>query len=196
MSKNSSGQSRMPLRADAQRNRKSILKSAAKHFASKGVNTSLDEIARDAGVGPGTLYRHFPSRDVLLAATLMEKQAEVLARAEAAREIPSSDDALAVWLHALQDYLSTYDGLPAPVLAAIEEQESGLGLTCEAMLTLTGEFLTRAQKEGRVRATITSRDLFLSTLGIAWVTNRAGVDRTQQEALWTIITEGYRAPAL
>jgi|SRR5690554_5469271 len=186
---------RAPLRADAQRNRENILKTAARHFASNGVNTSLDEIARDAGVGPGTLYRHFPSRDALLAATLLDKQADVLAQAEAARKITSSEAALEAWLQALQGYLCTYDGLPAPVLAAIEEDKSVLALSCETLLTLTGEFLARAQSEGRVRATIKPRDLFLSALGTAWVLNRTGVDATQQEALQAIIADGYREPA-
>ena len=184
---------RGPLRADAQRNRESILKTAARHFASNGVNTSLDEIARDAGVGAGTLYRHFPSRDALLAATLMDKQAEVLASAEAARKIPSPEAALAAWLQALQDYLGTYDGLPAPVLAAIEQDESVLSLSCDTLLTLTGEFLARAQAEGHVRGAVKPRDLFLGALGIAWVVNRAGGEGVQ-EALQALLVDGYRKP--
>ena len=180
------------LRADARRNRESILKTATRHFTTNGVNTSLDEIARDAGVGPGTLYRHFPSREALLAAALIDRQAEVLTRADAARRITSSEDALAAWLRALQDYLCTYDGLPAPVLAAIERDSSVLALSCETLIRLTGEFLTRAQDDGHARSTITPRDLFLSVLGIAWVVNREGVDADQRAALEAIIAEGYR----
>lgn len=180
------------MRADARRNRAAILETAARHFASHGVNTSLDEIARDAGVGPGTLYRHFPTREALLAAALMEKQAEVLASAEAARKITCSEDALAAWLRALQDYLCTYDGLPAPVLSAIKEDASRLALSCETLMTLTGEFLSRAQQEGRARATIKPDDLFLSVLGVAWVVNRAELDSTQKEALGAIMADGYR----
>jgi len=187
-----SASGRSPLRADARRNRESILKTAARHFAATGVNTSLDEIAREAGVGPGTLYRHFPSRDALLAATLLDKQAEVLAQAEAARQMACPDQALAAWLHALQHYLCTYDGLPAPVLASIGQDGSVLALSCETLLELTGEFLARAQAAGRVRARITPRDLFLSALGTAWVLNRTGVDADQQQALQAIIADGYR----
>ena len=191
MTTNASAES-VVLRADARRNRESILRTAARHFASHGVNTSLDEIARDAGVGPGTLYRHFPTREALLAATLADKQAAVLARADAARAIAASDAALAEWLGALQEYLCTYDGLPAPVLAAIEEDASVLGISCETLIALTDEFLTRAQNEGRARATIKPRDLFLGVLGTAWVVNRAGLDAAQREALRAIIADGYR----
>ncbi len=183
---------RSASRADARRNRDSILKTAARHFASRGVNASLDEIAREAGVGPGTLYRHFPSREALLAATLMDKQAEVLANADAARKIASSEEALATWLRALQDYLCTYDGLPTPVLAAIKEDASLLALSCEKLITLTGEFLSRAQQEGRARPAIKPDDLFLTVLGVAWVINRAKVDGKQKDALEAIIANGYR----
>ncbi|MRX52192.1 TetR family transcriptional regulator [Paracoccus sp. S-4012] len=181
-----------PLRADARRNRDSILRTAARHFAANGVNTSLDEIAREAGVGPGTLYRHFPSRDALLAATLTERQADILARADAAREMACSEAALTEWLRALQDYLATYDGLPAPVLTAIQEDTSVLAISCETLVALTGEFLTRAQKDGRARATITPQGLFLSALGIAWVLNRAGVGETHRRELEAIFVVGYR----
>lgn len=183
---------RSELRADARRNRESILKAAGQHFTTRGVGASLDEIARDAGVGPGTLYRHFPSREALLAAALSDKQTEVLARAGAARQITDAGAALGAWLRALQDYLRTYDGLASPVLAAIEKQASPLALSCETLIALTGEFLVRAQQDGDARAEITPRALFMSVLGIAWVTNRAELDPTQQDALEAVFRFGYR----
>lgn|SRR5690554_5468733 len=188
------GEKRDGLRADARRNRENILKTAVRHFRSRGVDASLDEIARDAGVGSGTLYRHFPSREALLAATLMERQAELMVRAETARAMADADAALTAWLHALQDYLRTYDGLPAPVLATIENESCPLSLSCDTLIALTEEFLTRAQHERVARASITARDLFLSTLGIAWVVNRVGPNSAQQRALETIIADGYREP--
>jgi AcrR family transcriptional regulator len=184
------------LRADARRNRESILRTAARHFAARGVETSLDEIARDAGVGPGTLYRHFPSRETLLAATLRDQQAQLHVRADAARELSASDDALTEWLRALQDYLCTYSGLPAPLLAAIEKDGCQLGHSCETLVALTGEFLSRAQKEGRARTTITARDLFLAALGNAWVVSRSGLDESEREALRVISARGYLEPKL
>lgn len=181
------------LRADARRNRDSILKTAARHFTAHGVNASLDEIARNAGVGPGTLYRHFPTREALLAATLMDKQAGLLARADAARTEGSPGAALAQWLRALQDYLQTYEGLAGPVLAAIKQDESPLALSCGSLIALTGEFLSQAQDEGSARTTLAAEDLFLSVLGMAWVINRAQ-GRAQKEALEAIVADGYRVP--
>src|SRR5690606_35014182 len=73
------------LRADARRNRDRVLKIAMQHFASRGVNASLEEIAKAAGVGAGTLYRHFPSREALLAAALQDRQAELREQARTAQ---------------------------------------------------------------------------------------------------------------
>lgn len=179
------------LRADARRNRDRVLETAQRHFDLHGVSASLDDIARDAGVGPGTLYRHFPSREALLAATLRDRQAELLAIADSVREMTDADAALARWLQALQGYLRTFNGLPAPVLAAVKQQVSPLSLSCDALAAITGEFLERAQRDGHARASVTAKDLFLTAIAIAWVLNRADVCGTSPEGLNAIFTHGY-----
>lgn len=179
------------LRADARRNREMILKTAMRHFASHGVGASLEEIARDAGVGAGTLYRHFPSREALLAAALRDSQTELLARSREAHGIADPDAALGNWLEALQDYLRTFNGLPAPVLAAVKERASPLAFSCDTLISITGEFLARAQEHGRARASVTANDLFLSALGIAWVLNRAEICGASPRALNDIFSRGY-----
>lgn len=182
---------RSGLRADARRNRDRILRIAAKHFASHGIGASLEEIARAAEVGAGTLYRHFPSREALLAAALQERQAELLAASRQARKIGSADDALRDWLAALQNYLRTFNGLPAPVLAAVKERASPLALSCQTLITITGEFLARAQREGSARQSVTANDLFMSAIGIAWVLNRPDACGTTAEALGDLLAHGY-----
>lgn len=179
------------LRADARRNRDRVLQTALRHFDLHGVTASLEEIARDAGVGPGTLYRHFPSREALLAATLQDRQAELLATANDVRDTQDADAALAKWLQALQDYLRTFNGLTAPVLAAVKEQASPLSLSCDTLVAITGEFLERAQRDGHARASVTANDLFLTAIGIAWVLNRAEVCGTSPEGLNAIFAHGY-----
>lgn len=182
---------RSSLRADARRNRDRVLHIAMKHFALHGIGASLDEIARDAGVGAGTLYRHFPSREALLAAALRDRQAELLARSQEALVIADPDMALSAWLEALQDYLRTFNGLPAPVLAAIKEQASPLAVSCDTLVSITGTFLTRAQRHGHARASVTANGLFLSALGIAWVLNRAEACGTTRQALEDVFAHGY-----
>ncbi|MBS7544260.1 TetR/AcrR family transcriptional regulator [Ancylobacter oerskovii] len=183
------------LRADARRNRERILRAAMRRFAAEGIDASLDDIAREAEVGAGTLYRHFPSREALLAAALQDRQKELLAQAQQARAIADSGAALGAWLTALQDYLRSFNGLPAPVLAAVKEQESPLCLSCNALVSLTDEFLRRAQRDGHARPTVSANELFLSALGLAWVLNRAEACGTTRQALEKVLAHGYLAPA-
>lgn len=179
------------LRADAQRNRDRILRVAIEHFASRGSDASLEDIARAAQVGAGTLYRHFPSREALLAAALEEQQAELLARSEEAQKIADADLALRQWLAALQDYLRSFSGLPAPVLVAMKEQASPLAMSCQNLIGITGRFLARAQEQGRARPSVTADDLFLGALGMAWVSDQAEAYDTTRDSLETLLAHGY-----
>lgn len=179
------------LRADARRNRDSILETAARHFAVYGVNTSLDEVARDAGVGPGTLYRHFPTRDHLLCAVLHGRQEVLLSRRDEATVMTCAEDALHGWMTALTDYLSAFNGLPQPFIKAFEANASPLAVTCRALIAITGEFLARAQAEGVARQSISAPALFLSALGSAFVRDKAGEYGTNPELIEEILALGY-----
>ena len=185
------GEEEPDLRADARRNRGRILETAIRHFTAHGVGASLEEVAREAGVGAGTLYRHFPSREALLAAALRSRQTELLAVSREARDIADADTALRTWLEALQDYLRTFNGLPAPVLAAVKEHGSPLAFSCDTLVSITGEFLARAQAHGHARRSVTANDLFLGTLGIAWVLNRAQTCGTSAASLNEMLAHGY-----
>lgn len=179
------------LRADARRNRESLLKTATQHFAAYGVNTSLDEIARTAGVGPGTLYRHFPTREHLLCAVLHERQEVLLSRRDEASAMPCSRNALRAWMMALTDYLSAFNGLPQPFIDAFEAQASPLTVTCRALVAITGEFLSRAHAEGAARQSISAPALFLGALGSAFVHAKAGEYGTTPRLIDEILALGY-----
>ena len=184
-----------PLRADAQRNRDRILNTAAQHFAARGIDASLEDIAKGAGVGSGTLYRHFPTRDALLAATLRKSQEQLLAAAEAARVLHHPAAALQAWLKALQTYLRTFNGLPAPVLAAIKEEQSPLAVSCQKVTSLTEEFLAQAQKNGHACERLCANDLFLAALAMAWVANHVGALGSSCETGDERLAHGYlRSP--
>src|SRR5690606_20422149 len=116
-------------RADARRNRGLILDAAKTAFARNGVDASLEDIARSAGVGPGTLYRHFPTREHLLCEVLHERQEILLSRRDEAAAMPCARDALRVWMAALKHYLSAFNGLPRPFIDAFEAQASPLAVT-------------------------------------------------------------------
>jgi AcrR family transcriptional regulator len=183
--------SRAP-RSDAQRNRQHILDIANQHFAEHGVTGSLDAIAKDAGVGPGTLYRHFPSRDALLAALLSARDEEIGQRREQiASSALDAGDALDMWLDALIDWAGAFDGLPEPLRAALGRQTSPLTSTCEGYITGTDEFLSRAQDAGLARSDARGRELFLMALAVSWAQGAAMADSASAISMATLLKSGW-----
>src|SRR6478609_8478920 len=141
-----SGMSRQ--RMDKARNRLHILEVAEDFFAQRGVGGSLETIAKRAGVGPGTFYRHFPSREALIAALLQARYEELFDRLEVIKA-ESSDSGLALeqWLDALGEYVTAFDGLPEPLRLALSEESSPLAITCQNFITATDELLAAAQRD-------------------------------------------------
>ena len=139
-----------PKRADARRNYERVLNAAREAFAEGGESTSLEAIARRAGVGIGTLYRHFPNRQALLE-TLYVKEVEEVSRC--ADEIDETDPwtALSMWFERLIAYLATKRALAHELLDYLD-QDAPLFTQCRAALFAAGEpLLTRAQQAGVVR---------------------------------------------
>jgi AcrR family transcriptional regulator len=180
------------MRADAQRNYDRILEVACEAFTEHGVQTSLDEIAKRAGVGAGTLYRHFPTRDCLLAAALGEGRQEL---DQVVTECLSSDDAgeaLDEWLIAVAAYLGRYDGLPDSVAQAVNDDSSPLGMPCTAIKASTATLLKRAQDAGAVRADVRADDLFVLASSLAWAADSNGYEQSDLRRLLTLVTVGLR----
>ncbi|GGW53568.1 TetR/AcrR family transcriptional regulator [Streptomyces griseoloalbus] len=182
-------------RTDKQRNRTHILEVAQRFFAEQGISGSMDAIAKQAGVGPGTLYRHFPNREALLAALLQAREEELEARRVAIKhEVTDSRTALAQWLQALSEWATAFDGLPEPLRAALTENTSPLALTCQGYITITDEFLHAAQRDGSAKPWVRGRDLFLSTLATAWARSAALADESSPDALSALVRSGWEAP--
>jgi AcrR family transcriptional regulator len=187
----SRSQSTRPLRADAQRNYESLLAAAAATFAANGADASLDDIARRAGVGIGTLYRHFPTRQALLAVLLRDSLQELIEDARVKLDSPSPSEALAAWLRDVVDHAATYRGLAAELLSSSEfSQTSG---QCHAMQVAGAQLLARAQEAGEVRSDVTAADLFKLVNGIAWVTEQSPGDRNQVDRLVRVMVDGLRS---
>ncbi|MES0838371.1 TetR/AcrR family transcriptional regulator [Nocardiopsis tropica] len=180
-------------RADFQRNRAALLQTAQRHFRRHGVGTSLEAIARDAGVGAGTLYRHFPTREGLLAAVLQTRSAELAARQAECERVDDSVEALDHWLLAMEEYLSAFSGLPDPLMAAAQAQDPSNPLTipCTALIATTEKFVSAAQRAGRARASIQGGDLYLAACSVAWIRGN-GAEQESLERLRSLITMGYR----
>lgn len=182
-------------RSDKVRNRTHILDVAEEFFAEQGVGGSLDAIAKRAGVGPGTLYRHFPTREALLAALLEARDQELDARcATIEREQSDPDLALQEWLAALGEYVSAFDGLPDPLRDALTQERSPLGITCEGFVSTTDRFLAAAQENGGAQPWVRGRDLFLSVLATAWVGGAALADQSSTQAVRAMLHSGWSRP--
>ena len=156
-------------RSDAQRNRERILDVARQAFSRSGANTSLDDIAKEAGVGPGTLYRHFPAREQLLEA-VYRSEMEKLAAAEQkfAQELPPVE-ALRAWLLLFVDYIAAKQ-LIAPALNALLGDpkrvfEASHARIWEAVRAL----VKRAIQSGDIRKDLDPIDLLRALIGIASV---------------------------
>jgi AcrR family transcriptional regulator len=181
-----------PLRADAQRNYDNIVRVATEAFAEKGTGASLDDIACRAGVGPGTLYRHFPTRDALLAAALHGALDELGETARRLMAEPDAGKALDEWIVELARHLRTYGGLPDSIATALQDPESLLGTRCQPMRTGTKQLLARAQEAGAVRADVQASDLNALIGSLAWAAERRGDSDAALCRLIKLVTDGLR----
>jgi AcrR family transcriptional regulator len=162
-----------PMRADARRNYEAIVQVAAEAFAEHGTQTSLDDIASRAGVGPGTLYRHFPNRDCLLEAALVDSRHQLLALGERLLDADDADPALDEWMFALARHAGTWDGLADSIAQSLNNEKSPLGASCGAVITATEKLLERATALGSVTADASARELFIMAGSLAWAADRA-----------------------
>ncbi|GAA2062604.1 TetR/AcrR family transcriptional regulator [Catenulispora yoronensis] len=161
------------MRADALRNRERLVEVAQSAFATNGIDTSLEEIARQAGVGIGTLYRRFPTREDLIAAVLAErylKLAEVALVLAEEREDP--DSAFTEWLALLVEHMALYRGLSLAVKEAMHDHTTALGRTCKEMMDSGERLLTRGQQAGAFRADVSFLDVLALSSGIVTAVER------------------------
>ena len=177
-----------PQRADARRNYEKVLTAAREAFAEKGEAMALEEIARRAGVGIGTLYRHFPTRQALLEALYVD---EVQGMCRSAAQTDGADpwEALNSWFEGFIAYLATKRALAAELLNYLDH-DAPLFQTSRASLYAAGEpLLKRAQQAGAVRPDVTIADVIQMVVGIAKLP--AG-NSSQVEHILRIALDGLR----
>lgn len=154
-------------RTDAQRNRERILAVAKAAFARSGANTSLDDVARQAGVGAGTLYRHFPTRDALLEAVYHTEVAKLAAAEHELSEKLPPVEALRAWMLLFVDYIAEKH-IIAPALNAYAGGPSKLYESSRAQVSGAIESLVkRAIKSGDVRKDLEPWDLLRALIGVS-----------------------------
>jgi AcrR family transcriptional regulator len=173
-----------PRRADARRNFDALLAAARDAFAEKGAEASLEDIARQAGVGIGTLYRNFPTRRHLFETVYAEEVDALCRLADELADAPPWDG-LATWLRRFVDYTVTKRAI-RDVLSG----ESDIFIACRRAMLDAGEpLLLRAQAAGEVRSDMSFDDLLRLISG---VTGAAYVDTEQRDRVFGITLDGMR----
>jgi AcrR family transcriptional regulator len=178
-------------RADAVRNRARIVETARAVFAERGSDASLEEIARGAGVGIGTLYRHFPTRDDLVVAVFHDQVDELQARAEELLASDAPGDALASWLHEQLRHAASCRGLGAEAMLAMLA-DRGEPSACEAMRHAGATLLARAQAAGDVRTGVQIDDLVRMVQAVSLAAEQSD-DPASAERLFGFLIDGIRA---
>ncbi|HEX5594591.1 MAG TPA: helix-turn-helix domain-containing protein [Micromonosporaceae bacterium] len=176
-------------RKDARRNYQRLLAAARTAFAEHGVGASLNDIARTAGVGNVTLYRHFPTRQALLEALLGESLRGLRTHSDELLASPATDEALNTWLAAAVEHAMGYRGLVDALVDSLADPESDLHATCQAMKAGGAQLLARAQQAGTVRPDIDASALFSLIASVAWASERAPAHRGP---LLAVMLDGLR----
>lgn len=157
------------MRADARKNYEHLLAVARKIVLKEGVDASLRDIARKAGVGLGTLYRHFPTREALLETLLRTEWDELIAKARALEGAGAPDEALVSWLRDFVAAVRTYRGVVTSMTSAFADETSALHASCAAIRAVCNQLLVRAQTEGTARNDLDGTDLFALVGALAWI---------------------------
>ncbi|MFG1808741.1 TetR/AcrR family transcriptional regulator [Streptomyces sp. NPDC049040] len=183
---------RRPRRADAARNAELLLAAAKELFAEYGPDVALDEVARQAGLGNATLYRHFPTRADLLVAVYADEVAELCRGAAALSDLHPPGDALFAWLDDFVVHVATKRALALAVTEGPEQPRSELFERWHGSMRSTADgLLARARAAGAVRTGIAVGDLLALVSGAAMT----ATDADHARRLLRIMRQGFEPPA-
>lgn len=174
-----------PLRADARRNREKVLEAAMDAFAASGFGVPLDEIAARAGVGPGTVYRHFPTKEALFEAVTAARIEDLIADAQARAGGADPGEAFFGFLARLREEALAKRDIPDAIAVP--------GALQEALHGALEVLLTRAQQAGAVRGDVTALDLFVLLKSAMTAFHDASTTVGTGERVLAVITAGLRA---
>ena len=182
-----------PLRADARRNRDRLLQTAKTLFAEEGLSVSLDEIARRAEVGPGTLYRHFPTKESLFEAVVHERLEGLLEHARALRAADDAGTALFTFVERLVGEGAAKRDLVDALAGAGVDVRTTVAATAADLRAEIGRLLDRAQSSGAVRTDITIADLMALLSGLFFALRSGANDQADPGRALAVLRDGLRA---
>ena len=179
------------LRADASRNRDTLLAAATRAYASAEAEPSMRAIAREAGVGIATLYRHFPTRESLVDAVYHDQVERLTAGARDLLKWLRPAEAMRRWMDLFGDWLMTKHGMIDTLLAMIETGDIALASTRAELLDVITTILEAGRAAGDLRADVTAEDIAASLIGIFTVVGKPE-QRAQADRLLDLLIDGLR----
>jgi AcrR family transcriptional regulator len=180
-----------PLRADAQRNRDRLLSAAVRAFSQDRPDVTLDAIAKDAGVGIGTLYRHFPSREALIEAAYRSELDRLCDAVPGLLAGLPPDQALRAWMDRFVDYMTTKRGMADALRAVIASGGNPYAHSRDRLISAITALLGRAAAAGTVREDVAPADVLTSLSGVSLAAGEPA-QRDQARRLLDLLMDGLR----
>jgi AcrR family transcriptional regulator len=178
-------------RADALRNRERVLEAAKTVFSSGGADASLEAVARCAGVGIGTLYRHFPTRETLYEAVYRREVEQLGELAEQLKNEPEPVDALRRWLSCNVEFVATKKGMSAALALAAQASPELRSYSFDRLTRAASALLDRAVAAGAIRGDVSAEDLIRALVGMCYMHDQPGWQHTVLRLL-DVFVDGLR----
>src|SRR5467141_3827331 len=178
-------------RADAVRNRERVLEAAKAIFSMGGPDASLEAVARRAGVGIGTLYRHFPTREALFEAVYRREVEQLGELAEQLKSEAAPVDALRRWLRSNVEFVATKKGMSAALAVAVHGSSELYAYTFDRLTKAVGALLDRAVASGEIRSDISPEDLLRALVGMCYMHDQPGWQKSVMR-LVDVFVDGLR----
>jgi AcrR family transcriptional regulator len=180
-----------PLRADARRNREKILAAAAHVFAEEGLEAHLERIAKEAGVGSGTLYRNFPTREALIEAAYRNELSRLCDAAPDLLAALPPREALRAWMGRFIDYATAKLGMAEALRAVVDSGVNPYAHSRELIMNALTSLLDATAAAGTIRSDINATVMFAALTGVALASGKPE-EREQAEHLLDLILDGLR----
>ncbi|MFI9275219.1 TetR/AcrR family transcriptional regulator [Kitasatospora sp. NPDC052896] len=180
-----------PLRADARRNREKILSAAVRVFAEEGLEAHLERIAKEAGVGSGTLYRNFPTREALIEAAYRNELSRLCDAAPNLLAAMPPREALRAWMGRFIDYATAKLGMAEALRAVVDSGVNPYAQSRELIMNALTSLLDAATAAGTIRSDISPAAMFAALTGVALASGKPE-EREQAERLLDLTLDGLR----
>jgi AcrR family transcriptional regulator len=161
-------------RVDAVRNRERVLDAAKKVFSAGGPDASLEAVAREAGVGIGTLYRHFPTREALFEAVYRREVQQLADLAEELKEQPDAVEALRRWMRSNVRFVATKKGMLQALALAVDKNSELFAYSSDRLTQAVSGLLDRAIAAGEIRDDISAEDVLRALVGMSYTHDQPG----------------------